>query len=140
VFNQKLDQLKIPAIAKTAGPDKLKTLSELLIPNKDSFERIQMDRISHINVEDHYCRIFVKHSESIKEFFIQISLKEILDQLPPESFLQIHRSHVVNLAFVSSLLKDSRSYQLALNQGAHTLPISRHRLPQVLSILNKFIN
>jgi hypothetical protein len=138
IFKQNLVHPQTSAVT-SAGPDKVKVPSELLVPAKDGFERINQDRISHINVEDHYCRIFVKEPEGLKEFYVKISLRDLLEQLPREFFLQIHRSHIVNLAYVSSLIKDSRSYQLALNQGAHTLPISRYRVPQVLSILDKFI-
>jgi hypothetical protein len=136
VFRQNLAHLEASAVA-TGEPDKMQASSELMLPAKDSFERIHMDQISHINVEDHYCRIFVKEQGLVHEFYVKISLKELLEQLPQDHFLQIHRSHIVNLAYISNLIKDSRSYKLVLNQGIHTLPISPYRLPRVLSILEK---
>jgi DNA-binding LytR/AlgR family response regulator len=137
IFKQNLDPQTITPVSKTRDLDKIPAQSEWVVLIGNQVEKIDMAKISHVNVEDHYCRIFVKEQAGYREFYVKISLKEILDQLPRDRFLQIHRSHIVNLAYVSSLIKDSRSYQLALDQGAHTLPISRYRLPQVLSRLEK---
>ena len=137
VFKQNFDPQSIAAVSKARNIDKIPAQSELMVLTGNQAEKIDMVKISHINVEDHYCRIFVKEQEGFREFYVKISLKEILDQLPRDRFLQIHRSHIVNLAYVTSLIKDSRSYQLALDHGTYTLPISRYRLPQVLSKLEK---
>lgn len=88
--------------------------------------------MSHIAVEDHYSRIFVVEKEGIREIFVKIALKEILEQLPCGLFVQIHRSHVINLSYVSSIKRKNRSHHLVLCDGKYRLPLSRYRLAQVL--------
>ncbi len=96
--------------------------------------------ISHISVEEHYSRIFVKTDQALEEIEVRISLKEALRQLPASTFIQIHRSHVINLAHVSHLEQSARSYRIFMGDQVDALPMSRHRVPKVLPILQEFLN
>lgn len=110
------------------------------IPTNHEVAKINPDEISHITVEDHYCRIFIKQREGVKDYFVKIALKEILSQLSGDRFVQIHRSHVINLAHISRLQKEARSYQLILGHDEHALPISRYRLSHILPRLQEFLS
>jgi hypothetical protein len=79
LFKQNLVQPKTSATLAT-DTNKIPTNSKFIIPTANMVEQIDVDKISHTNVGDHYCHIFMKHQISIKEFFVKISLKEILDQ------------------------------------------------------------
>ena len=56
----------------------------------------------------------------------------MLKRLPADQFIQIHRSHVINLAHISHVKKKNRSCELILKHGDHKLPVSRYRLPKVM--------
>ena len=55
-------------------------------------------------------------------------------------FVQIHRSHVVNLAHVSRIEQSARSYRVFMGERANALPMSRHRVPDVLPLLQEFLS
>jgi len=60
--------------------------------------------------------------------FIRTPLKALQQSLPGDHFLQIHRSHLVNLMHVSGFSKDRRAIRLIWTQNEVILPVSRYRL------------
>ncbi|MGI9323578.1 MAG: LytR/AlgR family response regulator transcription factor [Pseudomonadales bacterium] len=57
-----------------------------------------------------------------QEFVLRLSLKELLEQLDPNQFWQIHRSLVVNVADISRAKRDLRGrYTVHLKRRAETL-------------------
>ena len=58
-------------------------------------------------------------------------LRDILALLPDEDFVQVHRSHIVNLQHVQSVARHNRAIRLMLSDGFE-VPVSRHRLESVL--------
>ncbi len=99
---------------------------------------VSPETITHITVEEHYSQIFVKDQADLKSIEVRAALKDMLSQLPAELFVQIHRSHAVNLAHIGCIRKSAASYQVAISDTAVTLPISRHRIPSVLPRLEQF--
>ena len=100
-------------------------------------ETINAYDISHITVEEHYCSVFVLENEALRRIEVKLALKETLAQLPVDYFLQIHRSHLVNLTYVRSIRTSGRSYELLMENSDSVLPVSRHRLSEVLPRLKK---
>ncbi len=105
----------------------------------NQIEELNPEIISHISVEEHYSSIFVKTVKDVEEIQVRLSLKEALNQLPQDSFIRIHRSHVINLSHVSHIEQTARSYQIFLGDNEFALPLSRHRVPQVLPVLQEFL-
>ncbi len=95
--------------------------------------------ITHIRVDDHYCDIFVKEGDGVKKWEVHISLQQVLKQLPETWFVQIHRSHAVNIKHISHLIKVPRTYAVVLHTEDPPLPISRHRLSKVMPQLQQFL-
>jgi len=56
--------------------------------------KIMISDIYYFEADRNYCKIFAKN----KECLLVMTLKEINDRLPPEHFLRIHRSFIVNLS------------------------------------------
>ncbi len=110
------------------------------VPDGNGSRWIYPEQISHVSVEDHYSRIFIKDHHSDKEMLIKRPLKKLLDQLPQDLFLQIHRSHVINLFYISQIKKEGRSYTIFLDKGNHALPLSRYRIPQILPRLQAHLS
>ena len=70
----------------------------LLKLNVDSSPiEIPYAHITHVTVEDHYSRVFFSGDKGQHNVLIRAPLKSLLKKLPGEFFLQIHRSHIVNL-------------------------------------------
>ncbi|MCH7477273.1 MAG: LytTR family transcriptional regulator [SAR324 cluster bacterium] len=94
-------------------------------------EAFDPEAISHVTIEEHYSRIFIREGQEFREVQVKLSLKEALARLPEVLFIQTHRSHLVNLAHVSRIQRLARSYGLTTSEGRYRLPVSRHRISQV---------
>jgi len=76
-----------------------------------------------------YFRSSDKYTEAVtasERHLVRTPLKELLEQLNPQQFAQIHRSIVVNMAAIERIERDvlGRS-QIYLRQHADVLPLSR---------------
>lgn len=105
-----------------------------------TIDYLRYDKISHIRIEDHYSRIYLQNGDDTEQILRKISLKDLLALLPKNQFVQIHRSHAVNLAFVTRLKKTNRSHVVFLKNSRTTLPVSRHRLATLRPILKQYIS
>jgi len=88
---------------------------------------IALADITHVTVEDHYCRINCSTSKGLKGAMVRLPLKHLIQKLPQEYFLKIHRSHIVNLGHVARLTKTGRDFKVLLKAFGVQLPVSRSR-------------
>ena len=59
------------------------------------------------------------------EALIKKTIKELTDELDPTMFWQVHRSTVVNVHAIDSVIRDDRgNLTLRLKQRPETLPVS----------------
>lgn len=58
------------------------------------------------------------------EGLIRLTLKELLEQLDPGQFAQIHRSSIVNLHAIERIDKDGTAMHIRLKGGRGSLPVS----------------
>ena len=62
-----------------------------------------------------------------------------IEHLLPDTFIKVHRSHIVNLDKILNVEKLERNYALLL-ADEFRIPISRNRLQQVLPKLQTFLD
>ncbi len=91
--------------------------------------------IRNIVVEDHYCYLHFRDGDGYAKRDLAMPIREVLSLLPAD-FVQVHRSHVVNLAQVVSLCRKNRNIRVML-EGDFEVPVSRHRLDRVLPLLRQ---
>jgi len=77
--------------------------------------KISIDDIEYIESLDDYIKI---HFTAAKPLLTLMTLKNVLEKLPPEKFKRIHRSYIVSVSKIKSVL--SRKVQLASAE----LPVS----------------
>lgn len=83
---------------------------------------IPLEEVCYFQASDKYTSVVTREGEAL----IRTSLKELLAQLPPERFQQIHRGTVVNMAEVAAALRDDAGrVSLRLKQRKESLPVSR---------------
>lgn len=83
---------------------------------------IPVDEVCYFQSADKYTSVFTRDAEVL----IRTPLKELLAQLPPERFRQVHRGTVVNLAEVAAAVRDDGGrLSLRLRQRKEALPVSR---------------
>ncbi|MEO9497245.1 MAG: response regulator transcription factor [Vibrio splendidus] len=86
---------------------------------------IAVDDVAFFKAEDKYVSIFKKgQGGSLEEFILRVSLKELIAQLNPDEFWQIHRSVVVKVSAIDKV-KKGLSGQMAAYVSGEKLPISR---------------
>lgn len=98
---------------------------------------LDADAIRNIAVEDHYCYVHYRHDDGYAKRDLAVPLRDVLALLPSE-FVQVHRSHIVNLHHIASIRRKGRSIYLVLD-GDFRVPVSRHRLEEVLPLIRQQI-
>ena len=82
---------------------------------------ITVDEIAFFQADSKYTRVVTADAEAL----IRKPLKELVDELDPNQFWQIHRSTVVNVASVAGVTRDFRGRMLVKLKGrSDTLPVS----------------
>lgn len=83
---------------------------------------IPVEDVVYFEATDKYVTVATKDSEVL----IRTSLKELLPQLDPERFWQVHRGTVVNVRCIASAVRDeSGKLSLKLHGRPETLSVSR---------------
>lgn len=94
-------------------------------------DRISVDRIACCNGADDYTELVLADGSRILH---NGSLADLEKDLPA-TFLRVHRSHIVNTAFVLRLEREgSGTGRLLLSNGA-AIPVSRRTMPKVRNAL-----
>ena len=68
----------------------------------DTVRIVPVDEITHLHAQDKYVSLYTAEGEQL----IRISLKELIDQLDPNLFVQVHRGTIVNMGVVVTAERD----------------------------------
>jgi len=86
-------------IIKMNDVEKLRSIYDYIFIKKDHFlYKIKIHDIKWIKSEGNYLDIHCIKSKHL----IRYSLKEFINQLPSDIFIQVHRSYIVNIHFVDA--------------------------------------
>jgi DNA-binding LytR/AlgR family response regulator len=95
----------------------------------NNLNKVKLDEILYLQAEGNYTNIFTLNK---KKHVVRKSLKEIIETLPTELFLRIHRSTGVNIQFIEKIEKStSGTYNVNLKNNASVLSISRRYGQQI---------
>ena len=86
----------------------------IFVKHKERMIKITLEDILYIEADRNYCRIFTKS----KEYLLASTLKIMEEKLPPQLFIRVHRSFVVNLGQVDEVTES----HVIINQKA--VPLS----------------
>jgi two-component system LytT family response regulator len=95
---------------------------------------ITLTDIIRCEADNTYTFFYLQNGERI---LVSKGLKEYADMLPTNSFLRIHQSHLVNINFVKSWLKEDGGVLLLTNDDK--VPVSRPNREKVRSVLEGFV-
>jgi len=85
-------------------------------------ELVPVEQLVYLEAADKYVRAVT----ATQEYWVRVSLRELLPQLDPERFWQVHRSTVVNIDAVARVFKQENGQaQLELHQRPERLTVSR---------------
>jgi DNA-binding LytR/AlgR family response regulator len=85
---------------------------------------ISMSDVLYFKTEDKYVSLFKNEQGEAREYVLRTSLRELMSQLDPDAFWQIHRSTVVNVSAIDKVRKDLRG-RMEVSIGSARLPVSR---------------
>jgi DNA-binding LytR/AlgR family response regulator len=88
---------------------------------------IRVEQIVYFESDSRYTRVVYEEGGLDAEALIRTPLKELLAQLDPGLFWQVHRSVLVNHQHIASAVRiDEGSMVLKLRGRSTQLPVSRH--------------
>lgn len=115
---QQLRQL-LQQFAPAAAPQRLDVLQAQI---GSTIHLVPVDEVLYFEAADKYVRAVTAE----REHLLRLSLRELLPQLDPQCYWQVHRSIVVRIRAVSTATRDeSGRLWLQLRQRSERLPVSR---------------
>jgi DNA-binding LytR/AlgR family response regulator len=90
---------------------------------------IAVEDIDYLRSDEKYTRVAWRDTGKGAEALVRTPLKDLVVQLDPEQFVQVHRAVVVNLRAVSHVVRgENETARLHLKTRAEVLPVSRRYL------------
>jgi len=89
-------------------------------------QKIIIDEIIYIESMGDYVRFFLED----KKVVTLLSLSKIIELLPKEKFIQIHRSYIINFEKINFIQNN------IISIGQYQLPISKSRKKELMEIIN----
>jgi DNA-binding LytR/AlgR family response regulator len=111
-------------LQRTAGPPPLRWLR---VQVGQALRLIPVDRIDYLQSDSKYTVVGWRNDEGKpSEAVVSLPLKDLLAQLDPEQFVQVHRSAIVNLASISQVVRGANeTAEIYLKGRTKVLRVSR---------------
>ena len=116
-----LQQWSPPEITPAPAAPAAAPLRWLQASQGDRVHLLMVSDVSHFRSDSKYTCAVTREGE----FLLRLSLRELLGQLDPEQFWQIHRATVVNLAQVLRVERRLGGMEVLLKDGSTRLPVSQ---------------
>lgn len=103
---------------------------KISIPSQDGLDFVAFPDVIRLEAESNYTFIFTQN----KKYVVSKTLKDYEDQLPSDQFIRIHRSHIINIQYISRYQK-GKINSIVLDDGT-TIPISNERKDNIKDVLD----
>ncbi|MCW3089673.1 MAG: response regulator [Ferruginibacter sp.] len=121
-----------PAVAETALRSAVQN-NRVVVKDNGKIKIIPITNIQYLEAADDYVKIFTQEGIFLKKKTMQY----FEDSLPPQEFIRIHRSYIINAQLITRIdLHEKETHLVLLTTGAR-LPVSKAgyaRLKEVLGI------
>jgi len=95
----------------------------------NSLRMIPVDDIDYLKSDTKYTLVAYRDEGQAAEALIRMPLKELIAQLDPQQFAQVHRSVVVNLRSIRRVTRgENETADIELKGRSERLPVSRSHL------------
>lgn len=102
------DNRKVEALGQTTEVSTETTAKTFATPNKfgselyfkcnNWFEKLAYNTICYLEAAGSYCSIYVSNNKNLT---VAQPLGEIINSLPSDTFIRVHRSYVINIKYVN---------------------------------------
>ena len=116
-------------VREAAGRNK--PLGRVLIRDGAKVHVINAEKIEHVEAQDDYVQI---RSEG-KSYLKNQRMSELEEQLDAEQFLRIHRSYIVNIAFVERIEQATKDSHVAVLKDGSRVPVSRSGYQKIRAVV-----
>lgn len=105
---------------------------KIALPTSRETRYVKVDQILRCEASNNYTTFYIQGGDQV---LVSKTLKEFGELLKPYGFQRTHQSHLVNLQYVKSFLKEHNGMLLMEDQSK--IPISRQSLDAVKMALNR---
>ena len=99
----------------------------IAVPTTSGLEFLRVEHIIFLEAHDNYTHIFL---DDKRKYIVSRTLKDFEEILPPETFLRIHNSHIINKNFAEKYIRGDGG-QVVLSNGA-VLDIAKRKKTEFL--------
>jgi DNA-binding LytR/AlgR family response regulator len=128
-FNETMSQLRHLIRYDNASVGVMPTLKvfKVSVPNLvGAIKMIPIDDVLYFVACDKYVQVIAKDGDTLKDYLIRTPLKELLPQLDPKLFWQIHRGTVVRASAIDMVTRDDAGkLSLTLHGRPNKFAVSR---------------
>lgn len=110
--------------------NKKNPFSRIAIPATEGLQFIKVEDIIYLEASVNYTHIY---TEGRKKFIVSRTLKDFEDMLPPETFLRIHNSYIINKNFAEKYIRGEGG-QVVLSNGT-TLDVAKRKKSEFLKAI-----
>jgi len=111
------------------------SIQKITIPNGQGYRLVDIDDITHIEADSNYSVFNLINSEKIA---VSKVLKDYEELLPENRFVRIHKSSIVNLAYIKEY-NSKNGLQVVLKNG-ESITVSRRRASDFFEKIKAFTN
>jgi DNA-binding LytR/AlgR family response regulator len=112
---------------KTEFQENKKNTDVIHIKDDNKILFISINDVIYIESQGHFLNIFTKDNE----YVIRDSLKNILAKSKNNTFIQAHRSFVVNKNYIEELVNENYSYYIKMKHCNNLVPVSKKNLQNI---------
>jgi two-component system LytT family response regulator len=108
---------RLAAAARPPG----RFLERVLVKDGSQVTVIPVERIEWVEAQDDYVSIHAAGKSHLKTQ----TLSELAESLDPVRFVRVHRSHLVNLEFISRIEPHAKDSRVAILKDGREIPVSK---------------
>ncbi len=122
----------VPEVVETALQSALQS-NRIVVKDNGKIKIIPVTQVHYLEAADDYVKIITAEGHFLKKKTMQY----FEDSLPPEEFIRIHRSYIINAQLITRIDLHEKDSHLALLTTGQRLPVSKAgyaKLKEVLGI------
>jgi DNA-binding LytR/AlgR family response regulator len=115
-----------PRLGGSAGAEPVRLLSRIPVYRHNRIMLVDVKEIGRLEGDGHYTNIIATGDR----YLSNLSLSVLESRLDPARFLRVHRSHIVNLDYVTEILRQDDGFLVTLQEPmGPPVPVSKQKLP-----------
>lgn len=134
-FDNTMDRLRANTVSLAklvinTLPSQQHYLDRIIVEHKKRFKSVPVVDIMYLKADGDYTQLYT----SDDSFLSSLGISAVMQRFDPQKFVRIHRSVVVNLAYVRELYRDIGKTFLVLADGTE-FNIGRSYLPEIKNLM-----